>query len=88
MTATDGRFERGPDPRRHRFTQAERRRGWEGLLRRLARLPPLDAARLLRAVWPKVWRTLRRRLCSPGGCRRIQRLLTEAHYAVRITPDA
>jgi hypothetical protein len=45
-----GRFRPGPDPRRHRFTQAERRRGGRAAWRKLMEEAPWLLAWLQRRI--------------------------------------
>jgi hypothetical protein len=69
--AADGRFQPGPDPRRHTFTDSERLRGYDGALAWLLNLPENEqesAYRWLRAmVWNSERAAHRRAVRSAGG---------------------
>jgi len=52
MRASNGRFLPGPDKGRHRFTRAERRRGYRNALANAAALD--DGAQVYAWIWRKV----------------------------------
>jgi hypothetical protein len=54
MRDARGRFLRGPDPNRHEFTRAERRRGYRNAVKAPRPGGPCDDVKVLAWVWRKV----------------------------------